>query len=249
MYSLEELYDIYNDLKNNKVNDLLLPIKKELIYIVSKLNLKDIFILNDLIDSLFILKQENKLDIINQELLDFSKQMGNSSNLVPFILGITFSNDRLTNDIDSNIDNLNNLGISFGCASNALVKDYKNFNYLIKNNVIYTNILTEYTNIRERLLLSSYRKNDLFILLSVLDLISTIVYINIIDYDYDYSLINRCMKEIEDNIIKYFSYFFENNLWCIDIGLFKKSIGGYQNEFITIGNLVNDIYQNKVIKM
>lgn len=113
------------------------------------------------------------------------------------------------------------------------------------------NTALEYFNAKEKLMIKDYKKQDMFVLLNVLELITIYIYINIDDFNYDYSLINKYMDKIENNIIEYFVYFVKNKLWCIDIGIIPKSVGGYKHEFIVLGNLVKQMYldEQKKLKM
>jgi len=241
---------LYKNLKEGIVPNDLFPIKKELLFIIKNTNLDDIYALHDLIQLLFTLKHENKLDFINSELLSFSKSTKDANLLPSFIAAITYNNNRLSDDITLNVDTCRDIGIGFYASFIALEQNYNNFNYLNKYNNSFANIAIRFQNLKEKLLNKDYKIIDMYILSNVLEIIATIVYINIDDYNYDYDLINRCMEEIEEKILSYFAYFASQGLWVVDVGITPKSIGGYKKEFIVIGNIVNNIYNNnKTIKM
>ena len=245
MYDKEELLEIYENLKKGIVNKKeLLPIKSKLLFVIKKVKFKHLFALNDLIDVLLILDKEDKLEILNQELIDFGKLIKDDTYLPCFIFGITYDNNRLSRDVLENSEKIFSLGTSFNASFKALYNNYNCFNYLNKINNIYATIAVKFTNLKKRLLSKKYHDMDMFILSTVLEIITTFVYINIANYDYNYDLIEICMDEIEDNLVKYFVYFLENQLWCIDIGLLPKSVGGFTHEFIVIGDLVNKIYED-----
>lgn len=251
MYTNKELKDIYLNLKKGKViKEEIKDIEKELLFIISKVEFREILMIEDLIKILFILKKENKLDIINHELIDFVKQL-NDTSFIPYILnGITYTNGRLGSNILENEDIIQKLSFSFYEVYKILEKNYYNFNYINKINNVYCNVLIKYIDLKNKLLVKNYNAIDMYILSIVLELISTFVYINIDDFNYDYNLINVCMNEIEDNILEYFSYFIFNDLWCYNVGLVPKSKGGFKREFIVIGNIVNRIYcKQKKLKM
>ena len=243
MYTEEEMLEIYVNLRKGIVTrEELIPIKKELIFIAKRVKFKYFFAITDLINALHILEKENKLDFINQELIDFAKQIGDTTILPDLILGLTFDDNRLINDISENTSQIYSLLVSFTGSFNSLLSNYNNFNYLNKINNKYTNVLVKYMNVKEKLMAKNYKLADMYILSSVLDIITTYVYINIDAFDYKYDLIETCMQIIENDIITYFVYFIENGLWVIDYGVTPKSIGGFKQEFIVIGEVVNKIY-------
>ena len=252
MYTKEELLEIYKYLKIGKINKKeLLPIKKELIFLVKNIKFNHLFMLNDLINVLLTLFKENKLSIINQELIDYIKYLGDDTYLSTILSGITYENFRLTNDIEINQEILYSLGISFHATSRILLKNNNYINYLNNINEIYASLASKYFLIKEKLLLKDYSKQDIYVLLNVLEIITTFVYVNIDSFNYQYDLIDKCMDTIENNILEYFIYFIENKLWSLDVGVFPKSVGGFKREFIVIGNIVNKIYlsDSKKIKL
>ena len=242
---------IYKNLKNGIISNELLPIKNELLFILKKTNIDDIYALYDLVQILFKLKKEKKLSLINYELISFSKNMQDDNLLPSFISAITYNFNRMSHDVSENINICRDIGIGFYGSFIALEKNYNNFNYLNKYNNVFANISVKYQYLKEKLISNTnYKVIDMYVLSNVLEIIATICYINIADYEYDYDLINRCMMEIEDNIVEYFTYFASLGLWTIDIGITPKSIGGYLHEFIVIGNIVNNIYKkNKEINL
>ena len=204
MYTKEEILEIYANLRKGIVTkEELLPIKKQLLFIFKRVKFKHLFSIDELIITLLLLEKEDKLDIINQEFIDFSKQAGDITYLPDLIAGLTYDNSRLTNDIEVNSDMIHSLLLSFMGCFNALLGDYNNFNYLNKVNNIYTNTLVKYMNVKEKLMVKDYKIADMYILSIVLDIITTFIYINIDAFDYNYDLIEICMNEIESNITVY----------------------------------------------
>ena len=250
MYQKHELLEIYRNAKAGIITHKeLLPIRNELIFVIKKTKFEHLYAINDLIMVLQTLQKENKLSIVNQELIDFIKTAREDTYLPAFLYGITYENTRLTDDILENEEIISSLSLAFYLAYKALIRDYTKFNYLDKINNVFANVAIKYLNMKDKLDRSDYSLQDMYILSNVLERIITMVYINIDSYDYDYEIIKDCMEEIENNIIEYFLYFIENQLWCIDYGLTPKSLGGFKSEFIVIGNIVNKIYDDKQKKI
>ncbi|MBQ8891697.1 MAG: hypothetical protein IJ068_02400 [Bacilli bacterium] len=247
-----KLESIYNNLKRGIVNDEeLKPIKKELLLIARNIEFGDLYLFLDCIKVLLLLHQENKLDIVNKEFMDFLKPSNEAIYLVSILYALTFNDERLSNNILENIQSLNYLKNSFYGTYKILIKNYNSFNYINKTNNIYINLASKYLHIKDNIMSKNYQIYDTYILFNVLETIMTFVYINIKEYNYDYDLVNRSMNIIENNKLEYFKYFKNEKLWCIGNPLMPESLGGFPREFIVIGNLVNKIYQEetKVKKM
>ena len=254
MNKIEEIISIYRELKEKFKNNYdllknelinsneLQPIKKELILITKYIKFDNLDLFVDLIKVLFILKQENKLDIINRELIDYLNQIKNPDDVISVIFALTYSNERLTDNILDNRESMTLLKQSFYATYKTLEKNFNNFNYLNKTNNVYANISTHYLHIKDKLNIKDYDVNEMYILSNVLDLVSSIMYVNIQEYNYDYDLMDRFMNDIENNLLKYFIHFKNERLWCIGNPVMPESIGGFTKEFIVIGDLVNKFF-------
>ena len=250
-YKDEDLINIYKELKTGVLNyNELLPIKDKLLFIVNSINLTYTFSIKQLISVLFKLQKENRLDLIDKELIIFLKKY-HEDNYIPLILeGLTYTNERLSNNIFENESIIESLNFSFYAISNILLEDINSFNYLNNKNSTYTNLVVRFINIKNDLFEKNYHRNDLYVLLSILEIITSFIYINIEEFEYDFDLINKCMDLIEKNIVTYFYYFIKNDLWNMNILERPVSSGGFIKEFIIIGNIVNDIYKKeKVVKI
>jgi len=248
MYDEDNLTIIYNKAKKGIIDDPnLIDIKKELLFVINNFEINNVFILDPIIKVLKNIKKEGKSFFLNKYFLDFFKTHNDVFYLAPVLEAFTFYNERLYgNDIDTNTEIIENINNSFFHIFIILLKDPNKLEYLRENNTIYENICIEYYNARKQIILNNYQEFDSFILLNILDLVTTYVYINIESYNYDYSLISYSMDNIESDIIRYLSYFITNGLWSFNIGLLPITIGGFKKEFITIGNLVNEFYMNKL---
>ena len=245
----EELKNNYQENIIKIINSLeLKPIKKELLFIIKNIEFNDLDEFISLVNVLFMLYKEKKLDFINQEFLDFLKSLNKKVEIPDIIFALTYSNKRLTKNLLSNIQKINYLNESLSAIYKLLIVDYNKINYIHKVNNDYCNIVLKNIHLKDKLDVKNYALNDYYILNSILNWVSIMVYINIYDYDYNYDLIETVMNEIESNILSYFMYFNQENLWNFSDLLKENTFFESGREFIVVGNIVNEVYNKERIK-
>ncbi len=252
-FSGEELLEIYNG--NNKFKELE-PINdtlKDLFKIVDF----DEYIVNDLIETALYFKKLNILNKINNETISLLRQIvfGNKDEifkndnsmflskylkylLLPFNYNYCDKEYNLEYflgefDVFINliIDNCNMEDYINLCKYNNELYEIIGRFYKIKNDLFETNLFI-YSSIKEKMILNG-----------MLSHLTTLLYLSINDFDYNYDLLNETFNDILNNIFDLF-------IVCDDNKLFQDIIPSDENEIIReyefCLNLLKHKHENKI---
>lgn len=248
-WTKEDLIKIYKDGKCGIISyPDLLPIKKQLILAINNLDPSIIPYLGNLIFNLFILLKENKLDSFDLDFINFAKTNIDYAYFPVVLYGITYDKSRIANNILDNEILFLNIESLFQGLYNILEIKPDNIKYLEKNNLNLSNIITSYIN--EKINIFNDEELNLenkLVLISILNHIATIFYVNQDEYQNNFSIIKECLKSIKDNFIVFRSYFIQNNVYDVPSFIGSISSGGLKQELYIIGEILNDTYNKKMI--
>ena len=248
-YQKQELIRIYKNGKHGLItHSELIPIKEKLLLAINNLDVTFIPYLNNLISVLFLLLKENKLDFFDINFLNFAKINYDYNYFAIILYGLTYDESRISdNPLENELLFLNILSLYEGIYD-ILENDINNINYLIKTNQNLANIMVYYIKLRNEIINSNELNLDNKMVLStILNHISTFIYINKQDYQNDFSLIERTIQHIKDNIEIFRLYFINNHIFDSECFIGSISSGGIKQEIYVIGDIVNNIYNNKII--
>ena len=248
-WTKKDLIKIYKDAKNNVISyPELQDIKEPLILAINNLDATIIPYLGNLIFNLFILFKENKLDCFDLNFINFAKTNIDYAYFPIVLYGVTYDKTRVTDNILDNEILFLNIESLFQGLYDILEVKPENIKYLEKSNLSLSHIITYYIN--EKINIFNNENLSLenkLVLISILNHIASIFYINQDEYQNNYLIIEECMKTIKDNFALFRSFFIQNNMYDTPSFIGSISSGGLQQELYIIGEILNDTYNKKMI--
>ena len=178
------------------------------------------------------------------------KEKINMNDLNSIKEGLYFDNSKLSNNIIENEKIIRTLSSCFLEIFDIITYDISKINYFKNINSYLTNLSVRYTSFRISILNDkNIELNNKLILISILDLISVYIYLNKEIFENHEEYLDKSINHIKDNLEIYQEYFIDNNIFDLESGLGPISSSGFIQEFIVIGNIVQDIYKKETKKL
>lgn len=179
---------------------------------------------------------------------DFIKKIRNIVDInyqQSILYGIDFNNLYLNDDLKNNDIVIRNLCACFAGLFDVINKDLKNISYLLNVNPYLANLSLRYTSLKLSILNDEkLNLNNKLLLTTILDLISVYIYINKDTFDTKENYLNISLLHIKNNLNTYKYFFKENNVYDKETTLGPDSTDGFLQEFIVIGEVVKNLYEN-----
>lgn len=247
VFSENELKKIYlSCIKKELCYEELDPIKRELYLIINNIKFKKIMSIDYLINFLWKLSKQGKLEIINDDFINFALTINYPDrDFFNIFEGLIYSNESLNNNLFNNAINIKILTNSFYFVSNLIINKPESSKYLVKYHPIYFEILKKYMDNKYKVM-SLTVMYKYMVMSDILELVCSYIYINIESFNYDYDLIDFVMDELLNNTDLLIYYLVKNNLFNYTKNKLDLLYKEFNKQFIVIGTIVKNIINKKI---